>query len=332
MKAYLCTQIGNAQKLEFCEIDCPEPQSNEVLIKVAAIGINYRDSLIIEDKYQFKAQRPFAPCGEIAGVIEKIGANCAEFKVGDRVFCDIGWNGLAEYAIAPIDTLSKIPQNISFEEAAAINITYGTSLYALKNRGRLKACENLLVLGAAGGVGIAAIQIGKALGAKIFAAVSSEEKAQIALENGADEIIIYPKGPFDENGKKDLKKIFKEKSGEAGFDVIYDAVGGDYTEAALRTMAWNGRHLIIGFPSGIPKIPLNLTLVKNCEIIGVFYSEFVKREKDIFLENQTILANMLEAKQICPLISKTYPFSKAKQAIMQLQNRNAVGKILVKIT
>ncbi len=326
MKALLSTKIGNADTLEFREIELPAPRHNEALVRICAVGVNFRDSLIIEDKYQFKAQRPFAPCGEIAGIIEQIADNPMGFEIGDAVFADIGWGGLAEFACVPIEKLHKIPPNMGFETAAASIITYGTSLYALKNRAQLQKGEKLLVLGASGGVGISALQIGKAMGAKVYGAVSSEEKAKIALENGADEIIIYPQGPFDHNGKIELKNQFKKFG---GFDVIYDAVGGDYSEAALRAINFHGRFLVIGFPSGIPHIPLNLTLVKACSIIGVFFSEFQARHPDKFNENLSEIAELIKSEKLKPLISAKFNLEYGAQAIKMLKDRKAIGKILV---
>lgn len=329
MKALICNKIANAQNLEFGEIPMPIIDNGEVLIKIHAVGINYRDSLIIEDKYQLKASRPFSPGGEIAGEIIEIADDVTEYSIGDRVCGEITFGGLAQFAKAKTSDLIKIKNDINFDIAAASLITYGTSLYALKQRARLKTKENVLVLGASGGVGIAAIQLSKAMGAKVFAGVSSEEKAKIALENGADEILIYSKNIETETEIQELRKFFKNNMPQNGFDVIYDAIGGNYSEAALRSLNWNGRFLVIGFPSGIPKIPLNLTLVKGCEISGVFYTEFMKREPIEHSQNFKIIQDFIKKGLIKPLISAKYSLENSKEAILALKNREAIGKILV---
>lgn len=328
MKAVLSKIRGGAETLELNEIAVPISKIGEALVRIRSVGVNFRDSLIIEDKYQFKAERPFSPCGEIAGIIEEIGVNHQGFSKGDAVFADIGWGGLAEFACVEVGKLHRIPNGLGFANAAASIITYGTGLYALKNRAQLKPYERLLVLGAAGGVGIAALQLGKTMGAEVIGAVSSPEKAQIALAHGAGRVIIYPKGPFDDDGRRSLKEQFKEFG---SFDVIYDAIGGDYSEAAMRAMNFNGRFLVVGFPSGIPKIPLNLTLVKACSIIGIFFSEFQKREPDLYDENLIEIADLIKSGKIEPLISARFSLEKAAEAIQMLKNREAVGKVLVEI-
>ncbi len=329
MKAIICNQVANAQYLEFGELPKPKPQKGQVLIKVSAVGINYRDNLIIEDKYQFKAIRPFSPGGEIAGEIVEIGENIIGFDIGDKVCGEITYGGLAEYAIANIDDLVKLNNDIDLEIAAACLVTYGTSLFALKQRGRLKAGENVLILGASGGVGIAAIQLAKAMGAKVFAGVSSEEKAKIAAQNGADIVLIYSKNVETEDEIKNLRGFFKSFMPDDGFDVIYDAIGGNYSEAALRCLNWNGRFLVVGFASGIPKIPLNLTLVKGCEISGVFFTQFKKNQPNEYEENFNIIQDYLNSGKINPLISNKYSLEQSKNAILKLKDRNAIGKILV---
>jgi NADPH:quinone reductase len=331
MKAIICEQLGAAENLKLCEIDIPKPNENQVLVAIKAVGINYRDSLIIEDKYQFKAPRPFSPCGEIAGEIVGIGNNVTNFKLGDRVCGEITYGGLAQYCVADAKMLGRIDDNVDFQTAAAMIVTYGTSLYALLQKGRLQKGENLLVLGASGGVGISALQIGKAMGAIVYAAVSSEDKAKIARENGADYVIIYPSGEFDTEGKNQLKQLFKTNAPNGGFNVIYDAIGGDYTEAALRAIAWNGRFLVVGFPAGIPKLPLNLSLVKGCDICGIFYTEFAAREIDEHRKNLEILSKMLADGLIKPIISATYNLENAIDAILALKNRQSIGKLLVTI-
>lgn len=329
MKAIICETIGPPENLVLREIEKPIPKDNEVLIRIHTTGINFRDSLIIEDKYQFKAKRPFSPCGEIAGEIVEIGRNIKNFAIGDRVYGEIIWGGLAQFAIAEPTKIEKIPNGLDYENAIAMLINYGTSLYALKQRANLKAGEKLLVLGASGGVGIAALQLGKAMGAIVYAAVSSEEKAKVAKENGADFVLIYPKTLENDDAKIRLKDEFKTLAGDGGFDIIYDAIGGDYCECALRSIAWNGRILIVGFASGIPKLPLNLTLVKGCSVIGVFFTEFKEREKDEYIANTNQLAQMIGLGQIRPLISKKFALEDGALAIAALKNRDAIGKIIV---
>lgn len=329
MKALLCETIGPPENLVLREIEIPKPSGNQVLIKIHCTGINYRDCLIIEDKYQFKAQRPFAPCGEIAGEIVQIGENVTQFSIGDKVYGELTYGGLCQFIVSDCDKIEKIPDGISYENAIAMLINYGTSLYALKQKARIKKGEKLLVLGASGGVGIAALQLGKALGAKTYGAVSSEDKAKIALENGADEVFIYPKEIETEEAKIKLKQDFKNMAGNGCFDVIYDAIGGNYSEAALRAIAWNGRFLVIGFPSGIPKIPLNLLLVKGCEILGVFFTEFKEREPNEYDENVKQLVELLSNGSIKPLISQRYRLQDGAKAILAIKNRQNVGKIIV---
>src|SRR3954468_8041659 len=259
MKAVLSKEVGGPETLVLEELPDPVAGPDQVLIDVKACGVNYPDVLIIEDKYQFKPTRPFAPGGEVSGVISAVGEGVTRFKVGDRVLASTGWGGYAEKLALGEQRCTHIPDNMPFDEAAAFVLTYGTSYYALKDRGALKAGETLLVLGAAGGVGLAAVELGKAMGAKVIAAASSQEKIDLTLKHGADSGVVYPKGPFDKESSKELANLFKGAVGPAGADLIYDGVGGDYAEAALRCTGWEGRFLVIGFPAGIPKIPLNLT-------------------------------------------------------------------------
>ena len=269
MKAMLSTAAGGPESLILMELETPSPKNDEVLISVKAAGVNFPDTLIIRDLYQLKPQRPFAPGGEVSGVIEAVGESVNGFKIGDRVLAIPGFGGFVSHICVPANKVSKIPDNMPFEEAASFIFTYGTSHYALRDRANLSAGETLLITGAAGGVGVAAIEVGKALGAKVIAAVSSQEKADFCKSLGADETIIYPSS-MDLGAQKALSALVKEVAGLKGVDVVYDAVGGDYAEPFLRSMAWNGRFLVVGFPAGIPKIPLNLTLLKSCQIVGVF--------------------------------------------------------------
>jgi NADPH:quinone reductase-like Zn-dependent oxidoreductase len=270
MKALLSHEPGGPETLRISDIPDPTPGPGELLVRVRAAAINYPDVLIIEDKYQLKPSRPFAPGGEIAGEVLGVGEGVTDWQVGDRLVAVPGFGGLVEQIVIPAKTAFRLPERRSFTEGAALLLTYATSIHALWDRGRLQSGQTLLVLGAAGGVGLAAVELGKARGARVIAAVSSEEKAQAAREGGADDAIVYPRGPFDREGQKALADQFKAAVGPAGADVIYDPVGGDYAEPALRAIAWEGRYLVVGFPAGIPKLPLNLTLLKSCDVCGVF--------------------------------------------------------------
>jgi NADPH2:quinone reductase len=289
------------------------------------------DALIIEDKYQFKPARPFSPGGEIAGVIEALGEGAAGLKVGQRVLASTGWGGMAQLAAVETRRVMPIPDAMPFTEAAALLMTYGTSYYALKDRAAIKQGETLLVLGAAGGVGSAAVELGKAMGARVIAAASSAEKVAAAKGWGADAGVVYPSGPFDADGRKKLAEIFKTACGEKGADVIYDAVGGDYSEAALRAIAWEGRFLVIGFPQGIAKLPLNLTLLKSCQVVGVFWGAFATRLPQANAANTRELFALYEKGAIRPRVSKTFALEHAGAAIQWLAERRAMGKVVVTI-
>ncbi len=290
--------------------------------------MNFPDALIIEDKYQFKPERPFAPGGEVAGVVESVGPGVSHVKVGQRVIGSSGWGGYAEKIKLPAARIMPIPDAMPFDEASAFILTYGTSYYALKDRGQLKAGETVLILGAAGGVGVAAIELAKAMGARVVGAVSSEAKAAFAMEAGADATVIYPPGAFAKDQSKALSESFKQVTG-GGADVIYDAVGGDYCEPALRAMNWNGRYLVIGFPAGIPTPPLNLTLLKSSSIVGVFWGAFTAREPEAFHAQVNELFDLMKAGKIDPLVSETFPLARAGDAIAKLEAREAVGKLVV---
>jgi NADPH2:quinone reductase len=255
VRALLSHEPGGPETLRLDELPDPPPGPGELLIRVRAAAINYPDVLIIEDKYQLKPPRPFAPGGEIAGEVVAIGDDVHGWSVGDRVIAVTGFGGLAEKVVIPAQSAFRLPQERSFEEGAALLLTYATSIHALLDRGKLQEGQTLLVLGAAGGVGLAAVELAKAYEARVIAAVSSEQKAQAARDAGADEAVVYPAGPFDRDGQKALAQLFKDAVGPAGADVIYDPVGGDYTEAALRSIAWEGRFLVVGFPAGIARLP-----------------------------------------------------------------------------
>jgi NADPH:quinone reductase len=331
MKALLSKAVGGPETLVLEEVPNLSPAAGTAVIAVKAVGVNYPDVLIIEDKYQFKPPRPFAPGGEISGVVKAIGAGVTNVKVGDRVLGNTGWGGMAEEIQLDAARLIVLPDAMPFDEAAAFIMTYGTSYYALKNRGLAKPGESLLVLGAAGGVGLAAVELGKAMGLRVIAAVSSQDKLDLVLKHGADSGLVYERGPFDKDGQKKLGEQFKKACGANGPDLIYDGVGGDYAEAALRAIAWEGRFLVIGFPAGIPKIPLNLTLLKGCDIVGVFWGAAVARDPKGHQENVRELLGLYAEGKIKPYVSERFPLERAADAITHLASRKAMGKVVVTV-
>ncbi len=328
MKALMSTRPAPPEQLELIDAADPVAGEGEVVIAVKAAGVNFPDALIIEDKYQFKPERPFAPGGEVAGVIESVGAGVTHLSVGQRVIGSIGWGGFAEKVKAQAARVLPIPDAMPFDEASAFILTYGTSYYALKDRGQLKAGETVLILGAAGGVGIAAIELAKAAGARVVAAVSTEDKAEFARQAGADDAVVYPASGMSKQQSKDLAEAFKKACG-GGADVVYDAVGGDYCEPALRAMAWNGRYLVIGFPAGIPTPPLNLTLLKSSSIVGVFWGASVAREPELHKANTRDLFKLYSEGRVRPRISARYPLKEGGKAIRALMDRTATGKLVV---
>ncbi|HEY8604221.1 NADPH:quinone oxidoreductase family protein [Tsuneonella suprasediminis] len=329
MKALRTHAIGGPETLTLDEIDTPTPGKGEVLIDVKACAINYPDTLMIRDLYQFKPERPFAPGGEIAGVIEAIGEGVEGWNVGDKVLAGIGTGGLAEKVCVPAARMFSVPDGVPYEKAASLMMTYGTTIHGLKDRGHIKAGDTMLVLGAAGGVGLSAVELGKAFGARVIAAVSSAEKDEIARKAGADDVVIYPKGEMDKAASKDLANAFKAACGPDGANIVYDIVGGQYSEPALRAIAWEGRFLVVGFPAGIAKMPLNLTLLKSCDICGVFWGAFTAREPEKFRAQVDELFAMLKDGRIDPLVSETFPLERGGEAIAKLENRQAVGKLVV---
>ena len=329
MKAMLSHTPGGPETLTFETVTDPVPKPGEAVIDVEACGVNFPDFLIIQDKYQFKPQRPFAPGGEVAGKISAIGDGVTKVKVGDRVLASGGWGGMAQKMAVDARKCTKIPDAMPSDVASALLLTYGTSQHALKDRAKIKAGETLLILGAAGGVGLAAIELGKAYGARVIGAVSTQEKADFVKSRGADDCIVYPTGPFDKAGTKALAEQFKAACGKAGADVIYDAVGGDYSEASLRAIAWEGRFLVVGFPAGIAKLPLNLALLKGCDILGIFWGDWVRRFPDQHEANVRELMEFYASKKISPYISERFPLEKSGDAIAWLASRKAMGKVVV---
>ncbi|SFM92186.1 NADPH:quinone oxidoreductase family protein [Marinobacter pelagius] len=324
MKAILCKEYGPADKLVIEEVASPEVKGRGVKVRVKAAGLNFPDTLIIENKYQFKPPLPFSPGGEMAGEVIEVGEKVTRFKIGDRVAGLTGHGAFAEEVVTAEDNLLPVPDGMSDEKAAAFTMVYGTSYHALKQRANLQPGETLLVLGASGGVGLATVELGKAMGAKVIAAASSAEKLAVAKEAGADELINYSEEPL----KETAKKLTKGK----GVDVIYDPVGGDFTEQALRAMAWNGRHLIVGFAAGeIPKIPANLTLLKGCSVVGVFWGDFTRREPEVSAQNMMDLMKLFSEGKIDPKISAVYEFEDYVEALGALTGRKATGKVVLKV-
>jgi NADPH2:quinone reductase len=329
MKAVLSKVVGGPETLVVEDLPSPTAGPNQVVLSVKACGVNYPDVLIIEDKYQFKPARPFSPGGEVSGIVKEVSEGVSHVKVGQRVLANTGWGGMAQELVLDAGRVVPIPDSMPFDEAAAFMMTYGTSYYGLKDRGYLKAGETLLVLGAAGGVGLAAVELGKAMGARVIAAASSQEKVDLAIAHGADAGVVYPTGPFDKDGTKALAQLFKDACGPNGWDVAYDAVGGDYAEAVIRAAGWGGRFLVIGFPAGIPKIPLNLTLLKSCDIVGVFWGAAVARDPKAHQQNVKELMELYAAGKIKPHVSETFPLARAGEAIAHLGSRKALGKVVV---
>ncbi len=331
MKALLSHESGPPETLCLSDLPEPTPGPGELLVKVHACAINYPDVLIIEDKYQMRPPRPFAPGGEVAGEVIALGGGAGDWQIGERLIAVTGFGGLAEMVAMPAKAAYRLPAGRSFEEGAALLLTYATSIHALYDRGRLASGQTLLVLGAAGGVGLAAVELGKARGARVVAAVSSEEKAAAAREAGADDTVVYPRGPFDKEGQKALAELLKDAVGPNGADVIYDPVGGDYTEPALRAIGWEGRYLVVGFPAGIPKLPLNLPLLKSCDVCGVFWGAFAARDPDANAAHVAELFRLWEDGQINQRISATYSLERAGESIAAMSARQAIGKLVVTI-
>ena len=329
MRALLSERPGGPETLVLRDIADPVPGPGEVVVDVRACGANFPDVLIIQDKYQFRPPRPFAPGAEIAGTVAAVGPGVDRLAIGDRVIGSILSGGMAEKAIVAADRCLSMPDAMPFDEAAAFILTYGTSYHALKQRASLRPGETLLVLGAAGGVGIAACELGRAMGARVVAAVSSEEKLALARKHGAESGLVYGVGPLTRDDSKALADAFKRACGQNGADVIYDPVGGDYAEPALRAVAWEGRYLVVGFPAGIPKIPLNLALLKSCQIVGVFWGGFAARDQEANARNNRELLDLYAAGKIRPFVSERMPLERGGEAIMKLAARQATGKIVV---
>jgi NADPH:quinone reductase len=324
MKAVLCKAYGPPESLVVEEVVSPEPGPGEVVVSVKAASVNFPDVLIIQNKYQFKPQLPFSPGSEVAGVVKTIGDGVTTVKPGDRVMAFTTYGAFAEEVKTDAARLLPLPPGMDFTHAAAFGLTYATSDHALRDRGQLAAGETLLVLGAAGGVGLAAIEIGKALGARVIAAASTDDKLAVCREHGADDTINY--------AGDDLRGRVKAITDGRGVDVVYDPVGGAYTEPALRSLAWRGRLLVVGFAAGeIPKIPLNLTLLKGCSIVGVFWGEFTRREPQRFAGSMQQLGRWYADGKLKPHVSQTYPLERAADALTAMANRQVKGKVVLTV-
>jgi NADPH2:quinone reductase len=324
MKAVLCKQFGPPDSLAIEEIPSPRAGPGEAVISVKAASLNFPDVLIIQNKYQFKPPLPFSPGSELAGIVKEVGDGVRQFRPGDKVMAFTTYGAFAEEVKTEATRLLPIPEGMSFTEAAAFTLTYGTTDHALRDRGALAPGETLLVLGAAGGVGLAAIEIGKALGARVIACASSDEKLAACRSHGADATINY--------ATEDLRERIKALTDARGPDVIYDPVGGPYSEPAFRSIAWRGRHLVVGFAAGeIPKLPLNLPLLKGAAVVGVFWGDFTRREPARFAQSLRQLAQWYAAGKLKPHVEQTLPLEKAREALNLMASRQVRGKLVLTV-
>jgi NADPH:quinone reductase len=323
VKAVLCQRFGPPDELVLADIPDPVAGAGEVVAKVAAVGLNFFDTLIIAGKYQTKPPFPFSPGGEFAGVVESVGPGVDEFAPGDRVMGYTNFNSARERTAVAASQIVKVPAGLDFERAAALTITYGTAYYGLKYRAMLRPQETLAVLGASGGVGLAALELGREMGARVIACASSDDKLAFARAHGAHEVVNYE--------RDDLREALKELGGEHGVDVVFDPVGGRYSEPALRSLAWEGRHLVVGFAAGeIPKLPLNLVLLKGCAVLGVFWGQWVRLDKDDYKAAIAALADWCAAGKLSCHIQKVYSLAEAAEALKALAERKVMGKLLLR--
>ena len=330
MKILHCKEYGPVDNLVWEEVESPEPQDNEVLIDIKAAALNFPDFLIVQGLYQFKPELPFAPGNEGAGTIRKTGKNVTRFKEGDRVYFTAPHGAFAEQICINEFGVFPIPDEISFQLAASYQMAYGTSYHALVQRGELSEGDEVLILGASGGVGLAALDIAKAKGARVVAGVSTDEKAKICRDYGADEVIVYGTGPKDKEEAKAFSTELKSKSIKGGYDIIYDPIGDCYAEPAFRAIGWKGKYLVVGFAAGqIPKLPINLTLLKGASVVGVFWGAFTGREFEENQKNISDINRMLSIGEIKPLISKEIPMENAVEAIQMIGSRGVVGKVVL---
>jgi NADPH2:quinone reductase len=323
MKAVLCKSFGGPDTLVLEDVPEPRPGPGEALVRVSATGLNFFDTLIIENKYQLKPPLPFSPGAEFCGIVEALGPEAGGLEIGERVLGSIGHGACRELVTAPAKRLTRVPDGVSDEQAAGLTITYGTSLHALKDRAQIKPGETLAVLGAAGGVGLAAVEIGRLMGARVIACASSDDKLAIAREHGAELTLNYA----SESLREGLRRLTDGK----GVDVLYDPVGGELADPALRSMAWKGRYLVIGFAGGeIPKLPLNLVLLKGCDVVGVFWGSFAEREPEAHAANMAWLLEQVAAGRLSARVHAVYPLAQTPAAIGVLARREATGKVLVR--
>jgi len=324
MKAVLCTQFGPPEALKLADIDAPRVGAGEALVRVKAVALNFFDTLLIAGKYQHKPPFPFSPGAEFAGLVESVGSGGADLAPGDRVIGYNGWGAARELVSVGVQRLVKIPDRLDFERAAGLTVTYGTTLYALRERADLKPGESLVVLGASGGTGLAAIELSKIMGARVIACASADDKLAFAREHGADEIVNYD--------REDLRGALKKLGGERGIDVVYDPVGGRYAEPALRSLGWLGRYLVVGFAAGqIPKMPLNLALLKSCDIRGVAWGAWTSREPQ---KQRGLMADILKwtaEGKLSAHVQAVYPLSETAAALEVLAARKAMGKIVLRV-
>jgi len=323
MKALLCTRYGGPDDLSVEDIPDPVAKEGEAVVRVHAAALNFFDTLIIAGKYQTKPAMPFSPGAEFAGVVESVGLGVRDLKAGDRVLGYLGYGAAREKVAAPVARLVKIPDALDFDRAAGLCVTYGTTLHALKDRARLRGGETLAVLGASGGVGLAAIELGKVMGARVIACASSDDKLAFAKQHGADDLINY--------ANEDVKDALRRVTGGKGADVIYDPVGGPYAEPALRAIAWKGRFLVVGFAAGeIPKIPLNLALLKGCDIVGVFWGGFVDRDPEGHRANLRQIMDWCVEGKLSGHVQTVYPLTDAATALHALAARKVMGKVVLR--
>jgi NADPH:quinone reductase len=323
MKAILCTHFGPPNELEPADVPPPKAAAGEAVVRIKAAALNFFDTLIIAGKYQHKPPFPFSPASEFAGIVESVGTGVTDVAVGDRVIGNVGWGAAREAVAIESHQLAKIPETLDFDRAAGLTVTYGTTLYALRERAQLKPGESLVVLGASGGTGLAAIELGKMMGARIIACASSDEKLAFARTHGADETVNY--------GRENLREALKRLGGEHGVDVVYDPVGGPYAEPAVRSLAWLGRYLVVGFAAGeIPKIPLNLTLLKSCDIRGVFWGAWTKREPQLQRALMTDLARWCAEGKLSAHVHAVYPLTDIAAALNAISDRKVMGKIVLR--
>ena len=323
MKAVLCTRAGSADDLEFGDVADPVAAAGEVVVRIAAVGLNFFDTLIIAGKYQYKPAFPFSPGAEFAGVVESIGSGVTDFTAGERVMGYARYGAARERLAVAASRLIKLPDALDFDRAAGLCITYGTSYYALKNRAGLQAGETLAVLGASGGVGLAAVELGKLMGARVIACASSDDKLAFTKQHGADATVNY--------ASVDLRGALKELGGEHGIDVIYDPVGGAYSEAALRAIAWQGRFLVVGFAAGdIPKLPLNLVLLKGCDVRGVFWGSWTEQAPEEHRANMADIVRFAAEGKLSAHVHATYQLAEAARALKDIAARRVMGKAVLR--